>query len=50
MSMQEFHYKREIEWIRGAPPSSEPPCGFDGSKCQYPLGTGMCAIGTGMYA
>jgi len=41
---QEFRLKREIEWIRGAPPSSEPPCGFNGSKCQYSLAFGAYII------
>ncbi|XP_054710092.1 guanylate cyclase 32E-like [Uloborus diversus] len=25
--------EREIDWISGAPPLSEPKCGFDGKKC-----------------
>jgi len=36
VSVKEFRLKREIEWIRGGPPVSEPPCGFDGRKCQLP--------------
>ncbi|GBM69001.1 hypothetical protein AVEN_229663-1, partial [Araneus ventricosus] len=25
--------EREINWIAGKPPRSEPECGFDGEKC-----------------
>ena len=34
MRTQVFFQERDIDWMNGAPPSGEPKCGFDGSKCQ----------------
>jgi hypothetical protein len=35
---QEFKYfdeHRKIQWVGGAEPKAEPPCGFQGEKCIY---------------
>ena len=34
VALQSFFQQREIDWIKGSPPSGQPKCGFDGSKCK----------------
>jgi hypothetical protein len=37
--LQDFTDMHKIDWVGGAPPVSEPACGFDGSKCEFNAGT-----------
>ncbi|UYV71691.1 hypothetical protein LAZ67_9000057 [Cordylochernes scorpioides] len=39
-SLQVFRQTHAIDWVAGRLPLDEPPCGFDGSKCHIPPGSG----------
>ena len=33
-SFQDLKLWRNVDWINSRPPLDEPPCGFDGEKCE----------------
>jgi guanylate cyclase, other len=40
LELKIFRYlneSRQIQWVGGEMPRAEPPCGFHGEKCEYPL-------------
>ncbi|KAF8786944.1 Guanylate cyclase 32E like protein [Argiope bruennichi] len=39
-----FRLEKEINWIAGKPPRSEPECGFDGEKCDTRPDWGMFTV------